>query len=47
MVFDFRLEPERIFEAMRRLGQRGGMLEVHCEDPVLIDAAVDAGASAW
>ena len=40
MVFDFRLAAERIFEAMRILGERGGMLEVHCEDPVLIDAAV-------
>ena len=40
MVFDFRLDPERIFEAMRVLGERGGMLQVHCEDPVLIDAAV-------
>jgi dihydropyrimidinase len=42
MVFDFRLDPERIFEAMRVLGEQGGMLQVHCEDPVLIDAAVDA-----
>jgi dihydropyrimidinase len=42
MVFDFRLDAERILAAMRRLGERGGMLEVHCEDPVLIDAAVDA-----
>ena len=24
------------------LGERGGMLQVHCEDPVLIDTAVDA-----
>lgn len=40
MVFDFRLPEARLFEAMRRLGERGGMLEVHCEDPVLIDAAV-------
>ena len=40
MVFDFRLGDAAIFEAMRRLGKRGGMLEVHCEDPVLIDAAV-------
>ncbi|MEZ0239840.1 MAG: amidohydrolase family protein, partial [Chloroflexota bacterium] len=40
MVFDFRLDERRIFEAMRVLGSRGGMLEVHCEDPVLIDAAV-------
>jgi dihydropyrimidinase len=40
MVFDFRLPDRRLFDAMRTLGQRGGMLEVHCEDPVLIDAAV-------
>jgi dihydropyrimidinase len=40
MVFDFRLDERRIYEAMRVLGGRGGMLEVHCEDPVLIDAAV-------
>ena len=40
MVFDFRLDAERILAAMRELGDRGGMLEVHCEDPVLIDAAV-------
>ena len=42
MVFDFRLPDARLFEAMRTLGSRGGMLEVHCEDPVLIDAAVAA-----
>jgi dihydropyrimidinase len=40
MVFDFRLDERRIYEAMRVLGERGGMLQVHCEDPVLIDAAV-------
>jgi dihydropyrimidinase len=40
MVFDFRLADETIFAAMKRLGERGGMLEVHCEDAVLIDAAV-------
>ena len=42
MVFDFRLDDRRLFEAIRVLGQRGGMLQVHCEDPVLIDAAVAA-----
>jgi dihydropyrimidinase len=42
MVFDFRLDDRRIFEAMRVLGSRGGMLQVHCEDPVLIDTAVEA-----
>lgn len=45
MVFDFRLDDRRLFEAMRVLGARGGMLQVHCEDPVLIDSAV-AGALA-
>ncbi len=40
MVFDFRLDDRRLFDAMRVLGGRGGMLQVHCEDPVLIDAAV-------
>ena len=40
MVFDFRLDERRIFDAMRVLGGLGGMLQVHCEDPVLIDTAV-------
>ena len=40
MVFDFRLDDRRLFDAMRTLGARGGMLQVHCEDPVLIDSAV-------
>ena len=42
MVFDFRLDDRRLFDAMRVMGERGGMLQVHCEDPVLIDAAVQA-----
>jgi len=40
MVFDFRLPDERLFEALRVMGRHGGMLQVHCEDPVLLDAAV-------
>ncbi len=40
MVYDFRLEDARLFDAMRILGRAGGMLQVHCEDPVLIGAAV-------
>jgi dihydropyrimidinase len=40
MVFDFRLDDRRLFDAMRVLGTRGGMLQVHCEDPVLIETAV-------
>ena len=42
MVFDFRLDDVRLFQAMGVLAGRGGMLQVHCEDPVLIDAAVEA-----
>jgi dihydropyrimidinase len=40
MVFDFRLPDGRLFEAMRVMARHGGMLQVHCEDPVLLDAAV-------
>ena len=40
MVFDFRLPDARLFEAMRVMGRHGGLLQVHCEDPVLLDAAV-------
>ncbi len=40
MVFDFRLDDRRLFDALRVLGRRGGMLQVHCEDPILIDTAV-------
>jgi dihydropyrimidinase len=40
MVFDFRLPDQRLFEAIRMMGRRGGMLQVHCEDPVLLDAAI-------
>ncbi len=42
MVFDFRLADQALFDAMRRMGERGGMLQVHCEDPVLLDAAIAA-----
>ncbi|HEX6868503.1 MAG TPA: amidohydrolase family protein, partial [Candidatus Limnocylindrales bacterium] len=40
MVFDFRLPDRRLFEAMGVMASHGGMLQVHCEDPVLLDAAV-------
>ncbi len=40
MVFDFRLDDARVLAALRVLRERGGMLQVHCEDPVLIDASV-------
>ena len=42
MVYDFRLPDDRLFDVLREMGRRGGMLQVHCEDPVLIDAAVAA-----
>src|SRR3954465_7885874 len=42
MVFDFRLPGPRLFEAMGGMAGRGGMLQVHCEDPVLLDAGVGA-----
>ena len=42
MVFDFRLPDAQLFDAMRVMGASGGMLEVHCEDPALVDAAVSA-----
>ncbi|HEX7950691.1 MAG TPA: dihydropyrimidinase [Candidatus Limnocylindrales bacterium] len=42
MIFDFRLDDRRLYDAMRVMGERGAMLEVHCEDPVLLDAAIDA-----
>jgi dihydropyrimidinase len=40
MVFDFRLPDQQLFDAMQVMGRRGGMLQVHCEDPILLDAAV-------
>jgi dihydropyrimidinase len=42
MVFDFRLDDQALFDAMRVMGEHGGMLQVHCEDPILLDAAVAA-----
>ncbi|HET8785424.1 MAG TPA: hypothetical protein VFM38_07300, partial [Candidatus Limnocylindrales bacterium] len=42
MVFDFRLPDQALFDAMRVMAERGGMLQVHCEDPVLLDHAVAA-----
>ncbi len=40
MIFDFRLPDARLFDALGAMGRAGGMLEVHCEDPVIVDAAV-------
>jgi dihydropyrimidinase len=40
MVFDFRLTDQRLFQAIGVMGRHDGMLQIHCEDPVLLDAAV-------
>ncbi len=42
MVFDFRLDDERLRQAIATMGRRGGRLEVHCEDPLIIDTEVAA-----
>jgi dihydropyrimidinase len=42
MIFDFRLDDRRLYDAMRVMGERHAMLEVHCEDPVLLDTAIEA-----
>lgn len=42
MVFDFRLGDQGLFDALRVMGERGAMLQVHCEDPVLLDSATAA-----
>lgn len=42
MVYDFRLPDERLEAAMRIAARHGGMLQVHCEEPSIIDPLVDA-----
>ncbi|MEO8247409.1 MAG: dihydropyrimidinase [Chloroflexota bacterium] len=47
MVYDFRLPDDRLEVAMRVTARHGGMLQVHCEEPLIIDplvaAAMDRG----
>ncbi len=40
MVYDFRLGDEQLEAAMRVASQHGGMLQVHCEDPQIIEPLV-------
>jgi dihydropyrimidinase len=40
MVYDFRLRDDDLEQAMRTAGQHGGMLQVHCEEPAIIDPLV-------
>ena len=40
MVYDFRLPDDTLLGAMRTAGRHGGMLQVHCEEPGIIDPLV-------
>jgi dihydropyrimidinase len=40
MVYDFRLADEDLERAMRVAARHGGMLQVHCEEPSIIDPLV-------
>jgi len=40
MVYDFRLPDADLEQAMRTAAQHGGMLQVHCEEPAIIDPLV-------
>jgi dihydropyrimidinase len=40
MVYDFRLPDDRLEAAMRVAARHGGMLQVHCEEPSIIDPLV-------
>ena len=40
MVYDFRLPDDILLAAMQTAGRHGGMLQVHCEEPGIIDPLV-------
>lgn len=40
MVYDFRLPDDALADAMRTAARHGGMLQVHCEEPAIIDPLV-------
>jgi dihydropyrimidinase len=40
MVYDFALPDERLEEVMRATARHGGMLQLHCEDPTIIEPLV-------
>jgi len=40
MVYDFRLPDDTLLAAMRTAARHGGMLQVHCEEPGIIDPLV-------
>jgi dihydropyrimidinase len=42
MVYDFALPDEALARAMRAAARHGGMLQLHCEEPAIIDPLVTA-----
>jgi dihydropyrimidinase len=42
MVYDFALPDETLERVMRTAARHGGMLQLHCEEPTIIDPLVDA-----
>ncbi len=42
MVYDFRLGDEALEAGLRIMAHAGGMLQVHCEEPAIIDPLVEA-----
>ncbi|MDQ3689650.1 MAG: amidohydrolase family protein, partial [Chloroflexota bacterium] len=40
MVYDFRLPDEDLEQAMRTAARHSGMLQVHCEEPAIIDPLI-------
>lgn len=46
MVYDFRLSEGEIDRALRAAARHGGMLQLHCEDPAIIDPLVSHAVAA-
>lgn len=46
MVYDFRLPDAELKQALRVAARHGGMLQVHCEDPAIIDPLVSHAVAA-
>src|SRR5918992_2064760 len=46
MVYDFRLPPADLERAMRTAARHGGMVQVHCEEPSIIEPLVERALAA-
>ncbi len=46
MVYDFRLPDEQLLRAMQVATRHGGLLQVHCEDPSVIDPLIERALAA-